>query len=196
MRALGFAEREGTGIPTIFRSLLRDGHAPPEIYAEGGDVVCRLAGGAVDTAVRAFFDGLYAQAPHLEHDVRVHIAISQLLSATPLRTEALSLSAQCSEGDAVERLLDRSRSYRLTERARRALAGRVSYKQRTSLDDAWESINAYLDVHQNIGRADAAELLGVSDQQASRILSRLLNERQVLDLVGQARGRGVRYRRS
>ena len=207
MRALGFAEREGTGIPTIFRSLLRDGHAPPEIYPEGGDVICRLPGGAVDPSVRAFFDGLYAKDGDLEYDVRVHVAISSLLTATPLRTTSLVELAQCSTGEAedslralvaagaVERLLDGSRSYRLSPEARRALAARVSYKQRTSLDAAWESINAYLDVRPSIGRADAAELLGISDQQSSRVLSRLLHEQGSLELVGQARGRGVRYRR-
>jgi hypothetical protein len=36
--------------------LLRDGHAAPEIYPEGGDVICRLPGGHVDSTVRAFFD--------------------------------------------------------------------------------------------------------------------------------------------
>lgn len=207
MRALGFAEREGSGIPTMFRALLRDGHQPPEIYAEGGDVVCRLPGGAVSTTVRAFFDNLYGRSPDLEYDVRAHIAISQLLSVTPLRLEQLSASAQCSDGEAettlkalvdagaVSRLLDRSRSYRLTDEARRALAGRVSYRQRNSLEEAWVEIDAYLDIHGNIGRTDAAELLGVSDAQASRTLSRLYNERGSLEPVGKPRGRGVRYQR-
>jgi DNA-binding MarR family transcriptional regulator len=163
--------------------------------------------GAVDLAVRGFFDRLYASNDDLKRDVRVHIAISALLASTPLRTKALAEQAQCSDGEAedalrslvaagaVERLLDRSRSYRLTGDARRALAGRMSYRQRTSLDDAWESINAYLDVHPDIGGSDAMELLGVTGEQASRILSRLRNERAALQLVGQARGRGVRYRR-
>jgi ATP-dependent DNA helicase RecG len=208
MRTLGFAEREGSGIPTMFRALLRDGHPQPEIYAEGGDVVCRLPGGAINPDVRAFFDSIYARDPDLEYDVRVHIAIEQLLSSTPLRVEQLSASAQCSEGEAestlktlvdigaVSRLLDRSRSYRLVDDARRALAGRLLYRTRSSIDDAWTAINAYLDIHESIGRSDAAELLGVTDQQASRTLSKLLKERGVLALVGKPVGRGVRYRRT
>src|SRR5450755_3944245 len=44
MRLLGYAEREGNGIPTMFRVLLRDGHPEPEIYSEGGHIICRLPG--------------------------------------------------------------------------------------------------------------------------------------------------------
>jgi ATP-dependent DNA helicase RecG len=206
MRTLGYAEREGVGIPTMYRVLLRDGHPPPEIYPDGGDVVCRLPGGQVDVSVRSFFDLLYNRDENLEEDVRAHIAITELLSKTPLRPEALAVAVQSSEAEAlqtletlaragaVERLVNGSRSFRLTADAREALHSRVQYKQRQSLDEAWDAVRAYLDVNGSIGRAEAAPLLGVQDIQASRILSELYNDRGVIEPVGNPRGRGVRYR--
>jgi len=205
MRLLGYAEREGNGIPTMFRVLLRDGHPEPEIYSEGGDIVCRLPGGQLDPHVRRFFDQLYAHDQDLEEDVRAHIAVIELLSRTPLRVERLSEKAQCSTGEAfetlttlaadgvVERLLDGSRSFRLTPSARESLQSRIRYSRRQSIDRAWDLIRAYLDIESTIGRSEAARLLGVSDVQASRTLSTLYNGRNVLKPVGSARGRGVRY---
>jgi ATP-dependent DNA helicase RecG len=206
MRTLGFAEREGVGIPTMYRALLRDGHAPPEIYPEAGDVVCRLPGGRVDTDVRVFFDTLYAVAPALQDDVRAHVAITALLSETPLRVERLADLAQCSDGEAfdilrrldavraVERLLDGSRSFRLTAGARQDLQSRITYKTRQSVDQSWGLIRAYLDGNDSIARREAAQLLGVSDTQASRILSSLYNDKRRIEPVGKTRGRNVAYR--
>jgi hypothetical protein len=189
----------------MFRVLLRDGHPEPEIYAEGGDIICRLPGGQLDTHVRRFFDQLYDHDQDLEENVRAHIAVIELLSRTPLRAERLSERAQCSTGEAfetlttlaadgvVERLLDGSRSFRLTPSARQSLQSRIEYSRRQSIDHAWDLIRAYLDVESTIGRNEAARLLGVTDVQASRTLSKLYNDREVLKPIGSARGRGVRY---
>jgi ATP-dependent DNA helicase RecG len=208
MRMLGYAEREGNGIPTMFRVLLRDGHPEPEIYSEGGDIVCRLPGGLVDLAVRRFFDQLYKRDKDIEDNVRVHIAVMELLSKTTIRPEELSDKAQCSEGEAtevletlladgvIEGLLDGSRSFRLTAAARQSLQSRLKYASRKSIDDSWELIKAYLDTEPTIGRNEAAELLAVTGVQASRLLSKLYNEFKRLKPIGNARGRGVRYERA
>ncbi|HZL47842.1 MAG TPA: ATP-binding protein [Solirubrobacteraceae bacterium] len=206
MRVLGLAEREGVGIGAMYRTMLRDGHAAPDIFPEGGDVVCRLPGGRVDPNVRGFFDNLVATDDRFAEDVRSHIAITELLGRTPLRAEGLARTAQCSEDEAfevlgrladagaVERLLDGSRSFRLTQRSRTALHARITYRQRTTADQQWELVRAFLDVNEEIGRADAAALLGVGEGRASNILSDLYNDRGVLEPVGAPRGRGVRYR--
>lgn len=206
MRVLGLAEREGVGIGAMYRTMLRDGHAAPDIFPEGGDVVCRLPGGRVDPNVRAFFDDLVATDARFSEDVRAHIAITALLGKTPLRAEDLMRMAQCSEDEAfevlarladagaVERLLNGSRSFRLTQKSRTALHARITYRQRTTADQQWELVRAFLDVNDEIGRADAATLLEVSEGRASNILSDLYNERSVIEPVGAARGRGVRYR--
>jgi ATP-dependent DNA helicase RecG len=206
MRVLGLAEREGVGIGAMYRTMLRDGHATPDIFLEGGDVVCRLPGGRVDPNVRGFFDDLVTADDRFGEDVRSHIAITGLLDRTPLRAEELARTAQCSEDEAfevlvrlaeagaVERLLDKSRSFRLTAKSRTALQARITYRWRTATDQQWDLIHAFLDVNDEIGRADAATLLGVGEGRASGVLSELYNERGVIEPVGAARGRGVRYK--
>jgi ATP-dependent DNA helicase RecG len=206
MRVLGLAEREGVGIGAMYRTMLRDGHAAPDIFPEGGDVICRLPGGRVDTSVRGFFDELATSDNRFGEDVRSHIAITELLSRTPLRAEDLARAAQCSEDEAfevlvrlteagaLERLLDGSRSFRLTRKSRTALRARIAYRFRGTADQQWDLVHAFLDVNEEIGRADAATLLRVGEGRASGILSELYNERGVIEPVGAARGRGVRYR--
>ena len=55
----------------------------------------------------------------------------------------------------------------------------------------WEVIQACLDEKAAIGRAEATALLGVTRVHASHTLSALYR-RGELELVGKARGRGVR----
>jgi ATP-dependent DNA helicase RecG len=205
MHVLGLAEREGAGIGVMHLAMLRDGHPAPDIFPEGGEVICRLHGGSVDRDVRGFFDGLVAGDDRFREDVRAHIAITQLLDRTPLRVEALAGTAQCSEGEAleilerlaaagaVERLLNGSRSFRLTRPSRMALRSRITYRQRTTADEQWDLVLAFFDVESEIGRQDAASLLGVGEGHASHILSDLSKEHKI-EPVGAARGRGVRYK--
>lgn len=205
MHVLGLAEREGAGIGVMHLAMLRDGHPHPEIVPEGGDVICRLHGGMVDREVRVFFDGLVASDKRFREDVRSHIAITELLSRTPLRVETLARAAQCSEGEAlevlerlatagaVERLLNRSRSFRLTRRSRSALDSRITYRQRSTLDEHWDLVRALFDVEQEIGRSDLVTLLGVNESRATQVLGELKRERKI-EPVGSGRGRSVRYR--
>jgi ATP-dependent DNA helicase RecG len=205
MHVMGLAEREGAGIGVMHLAMLRDGHPAPEIFPEGGDVICRLHGGSVDRNVRAFFDGLVASDERFREDVRSHIAITALLGRTPLRVEALARAAQCSEGEAlevlerlaaagaVERLLNRSRSFRLTRQSRSALDSRITYRQRSTLDEQWDLVRAFFDVEEEIGRPDVVTLLGLNESRATEVLGELKKQRKI-EPVGSGRGRGVRYR--
>lgn len=206
MHLLGLAEREGIGIDTMYLQMLRDGHPAPEIIEETGDVLCVLSGGRVDREVRAFFDRLAEAGPELGENVRVYIAISALLRATPLRVDTLAELAQCTRdealqtmeqlrtADAIETLVHRGSSYRLTPNARDQLRTRLPYGTLRPLDAHWEMIRAYLDTVPEIGRDDVAALLGVTPVQGSRILSQLFRERGAIEPVGNPRGRGVRCR--
>ncbi len=102
MRVLGLAGRDGIGISAMYRTMLRDGHFPPDITASGGDVVCRLPSGRVDEDVQGFFDSLARTESRFDEDVRYHIAITELLSRTPLRAENLASAAHCSEEEAFD----------------------------------------------------------------------------------------------
>lgn len=205
MHVLGLAEREGIGIDTMYLELLRDGHPEPTIVEDAGDVLCILSGGRADLAVRAFFDALEARDAALRDDVRAVIAITQLLHTTPLRPEGLAEVAQCTREEAfhvldglrsagaIEPLVPRSHSFRLTRWALDQLRTRVAYRTARPLDDNWQVIRAHLDVAAIIGRDDVVALLGVGPVQASRILSQLYNERGYIEPLGKSRGRGVRY---
>ena len=204
LRVLAVAEREGVGINTMYRSMLRDGHPSPEIVEEGGDVVVRLSGGRPDILLRTFFDEIEARNETLGRDVAATIAIRRLLEETPLRPEALAVAAQRTPGEAldtllalkgigvVERLLDRSRSFRLTRDARDRLGAKVRYR-RASVEEHWALVRAYLDAHSSISREEAATLLEVAPIRATRILGQLVHQDH-LAYVGPTRGRSVRYR--
>lgn len=206
LHTLGMSEREGIGIDRMYLEMLRDGHRAPDIVEDAGDVLGILWGGEPDQAVRAFFDGLAAADPELEEDVPAHVAITQLLRATPLRPEVLATAAQCTRPEALatlerleragalERLVDRSQSFRLAKPAVDRLRARLAYAPRAPIEEHWEAIRAYLEGHGQIGRDTAAALLGLKPVQASTILSTLYHDEGVIEPVGKPRGRGVRYR--
>lgn len=206
LHVLGLAEREGIGIDTIFLQMLRDGHPDPIIVEDAGDVLCMLSGGRVDPNVRSLFDELAAANPALGDNVRTYLAITQLLRATPLRPEDLATRAQCTVPEAfelleelaragvIERLLNGSRSFRLSSGTAERLRDRLSYSLRSSPDEHWQMVRAYLDSHTSIGRDEVAQLLGVTPARASQLLGSWHNQSQMLHPVGNARGRGVRYR--
>jgi ATP-dependent DNA helicase RecG len=207
MRVLGLAEKEGVGIDTMYRLMLEDGHPSPEISEQDGEVVVRLSGGRPDAAVREFFDGMATRQPALAQDVRVAIAITLLFTRSVLRPEGLAHAAQSTVGDAldtlthladagaVEQLLDRSLSYRLTGGARSALASRIRYRTPAAIETHAEIILAYLDAHADIGAVEATALLGVQRVRASEVLRELVNRGQLTPTRGRHRGPGIRYRR-
>jgi len=206
MRLLGMGESEGIGVDTMYVAMLRDGHEAPEIVEIGGDVVCRLNGGGLDLTVRRFFDDLYKQDSTLQDDARAHIAVTELLRKSTLRSERLIVVAQCTEGEAddlldrlqstgiVERLLNGSRSFRLTSNAREELRSRIAYRTSKTFDDQWEMIRALFDVNLQISSADIQTLL---DFKTITAVSTFLKKAKQFGLVvvvgGRERGRGVRY---
>lgn len=207
LRVVGIAETEGIGVDTMFRLMLRDGHEPPTIVEEGGDVVAVLRGGSPDRSVRAFFDEMVARDPALEHDARAAIAVTELSRRPSIRPESLTEPAQCTEPEAldllerlaragvVERALKGARTFRLTENARAGLAGRIRYQVRRTIDRQWEMVEALLDTRPAIASADVEELLGVSQPRASKVIRTFLSDGRLALVGGRRRGPGVRYRR-
>ncbi len=206
MRRLGMGETEGIGVDTMYVALLRDGHAAPEIVDSGGDVVCRLSGGLLDLAVRRFFDDLYIKDAVLEDDARTHIAVTELLRRSTLRAEWLAGPAQCTSDEAdyvldrllaagvLERLLDGSRSFRLTRAARNKLRSRISYRTQLPFDDQWEMTHALFDVRQEISSSDVSTALGFkSTAGATPVLKKAKDLGLIVALRGREHGRGVRY---
>ena len=207
VRILGLAEGEGVGIDSMFRVMLRDGHPEPEITEDGGEVLVRLAGGTPDLRVREFFDQVAKRKPVLALDVRAAIAIERLMTEPTLRPERLAMAAQSTAEDAartlelleqagaVERLLDGSRSYRLAADARTALAHRIRYRTRVTMEDRVDQVEALLDLRPDIGRTDLVERLKMSPPYASRVLRAMVEAGRIEGTTRIRRGANMRYRR-
>lgn len=204
MRSLGLAEREGVGVDTMYAQMLRAGHGSPVIVDDAGDVLVSLRGGAPDVMLVTFFEELAVQDPALD-DVRAAMAVTSLLVRTPLRADQLAHQAQCTVDEAhdtlerletagvVTRLVNRSRAFQFSPTTRHRFTGRTRYPTRRRSEEHLDLIRAYLDTAPEIGRADAAALLAVAPNTASRILSDLARD-GFLEAVANTRGRGVRYR--
>ena len=116
-------------------------------------------------------------------------------SQSTLDDASQTLDALVSAGG-VERLLDGSRSYRLTTDAMARLEHRLAYRGYASLDEQMERVDALLDIVPDVSRADLVARLGMSGATASRTLramvlaGRLESTTKVI-----RRGPGMRYRR-
>ena len=205
LRVVGVAEREGVGISSMYRAMIREGHEPPEIVEDAGEVVVRLAGGVPDVVVRDFFDRIETSDPVLEDNVAVTLAVRHLLTNTPIRPEGLARIAQRTSSDSLEVLerleaigvLERvrtpGRSFRLSKQSQAQLGTRIR-SRRTAIDDHWAKLHSYLlDAESQIKREEAAIILGVTPTNAGRILSTFVTTGK-LDFVDMRRGRNVRYR--
>jgi ATP-dependent DNA helicase RecG len=204
LRVLGLAEREGIGVDTMYAEMLRSGFAAPVIAEDGGDVLVTLRGGRPDITLVSYFEELRTLDPALD-GVRVAMAITLLLERTPLRSEELAGAAQCGveeaqdtlvrleKVNAVERLANRSKAFRLSVSARNRFGGRVKYPTRRRLEEHMDMVRAFLDTTAEISRDDAAVLLDVAPGSATRLLSELVREGS-LETVANTRGPRVRYR--
>lgn len=206
LRALGLAEGEGVGIDTMYREMLKEGHPAPEIAEQGVCLVVRLVGGSPDTKILHFYNELGLRDPNLPENISAILAINHLLTRPTIRVEDLSATAQCLLGDAlyalekleaasaVERLLNRSLTFRLTQSSKVQLGDRISYPQRSPLESHSELIVSYLDSHAEISRDEAMEVLGLSGTQTSVILKKIVAQGKI-DYVGAKRGGTVRYKK-
>ena len=207
MRVLGLADREGVGIDSMYRVMLRDGHPEPEIVEDGGEVVVRLPASPPDLRLREYFDRVSKRRRSLAEDVRASIGIEILCRQPVVRPEGLAVASQATPTDAartlanleqagaVERLLNGSLSYRLTKEARGALGHRLKYRRRTALDERMDQVDALLDVLKEVGRADLIGRLGLNEVQASRVLGAMVAAERIEGTTPIRRGPGMRYRR-
>ena len=206
LRVLGLAEKEGVGIDTIYREMMREGHPEPEITEQDGRVLIRLVGGAPDIRALEFFDELGRRYNSLRGDVRVVMAVIYLTTHPTIRPENLSTFAQCLPAEAarvleqlqdigyLERVLNRSLSFRLTSTAIEKLGGFISIARRSTTEEQTDLINSYLDFHVDIGRTEVAKILTVTLSRASKVLTKMLTG-GLLEYAGPKMGRNVRYRK-
>lgn len=207
MLILGLAETEGIGIATMYKQMLREGHPAPNIVEQDGSIAVRLTGGEPELALINLFDTLGQKDPDSREDIRAVLAVTSLLVAPTIRPEELALSSQCMREEAlnalkklevtgiVERLLDKSLTFRLTDVSRDSLDNLLRYATRSSLEDQQELVLAYLDSNADIAREETMNILKVKDTRATMVLKALV-ENRVLTYVGKKTGRNVRYKRA
>ena len=205
-RTLGLAEKEGVGIDTIYREMMKEGHPEPEITEQDGALIVRLSGGLPGLRILEFFTDLSLKGRDLPENVRVVMAIRYLLTKPTIRPDDLASISQCSrqdalktleqlvEASAIERLLDRSLSFRLSSNTKTQLNELLQYSHRSTLEEQAELVLSYLDSHTDIGREEVTAILDVKAARATAVLKEMVS-RELLDYVGPTRGRNVRYKK-
>jgi ATP-dependent DNA helicase RecG len=201
-RSLRLAEREGVGVDRMFRDMVSVGHDVPVFGDRGGRVRCVLVGGEPSESVV----GLVASLPSdAQEDVDLVLILHVLLQRATVSPPELVGVLQKLEPEAAEALRRGERAglleqvawstrsrprWRLSDRVREQLRDMLPYLT-TSAAEAEEHVVRHLQAHDSIRPREVAELLGVTDQHASRLL-RELREADVLAFGSeQTRGRGV-----
>ena len=207
LHVLGLAEREGVGVDTMYREMMRQGNPEPEISEQSGSVVVQLTGGFPEERIVALFDEIELKDNSLSDDVRAVIAVTHLLRSPTVRPEKLAELAQCSKNDAiqvlirlegtgrVDRLLNGSQYFRLTGDTKTQLGDLVKYLHRSKIEEQAETILSYLDSYAEISKSEIAVLLGVSPVRANQIAAQLIRS-ETLGFVDKKLGRNVTYKKS
>ena len=200
-RRIGLVETTGRGIDKIYLGQLRYGRPLPDYTQSDADAVrLILRGGRASLAFAAFvYEQDRERVPltldqllvlnHLQHERRVDMATAAHLTQ---RGEAHARSV-------LERLVERGliegkgegrgRVYHLSAWLYRKLGLASGYVRTHGFDTIRQEamVLQYVQAHGRITRRDAAELCGLSDDQASRLLRRLSRQGK-LRLQGARRG--------
>jgi ATP-dependent DNA helicase RecG len=208
LRVLRLAERAGTGIDVMVRTMIRAGHAPPVFTSGGGSVRVVLDGGAPVTRLAVMIAGL---PPEIQDDTDAILVVHHLRSHQTVDAPAIAPVLQKSVEEAAEALHRLSNdaydllepvretrryrlpAYRFRERIRAELGTLLPY-HRTTSDESERRIVAHLREYGTISNQTVQNLFLVGGQRASVIL-RTLAERGVIQRTADSppRGPSVRY---
>ncbi|MBL7488215.1 putative DNA binding domain-containing protein [Frankia sp. AgB1.9] len=208
LRVLRLAERAGTGVDVMVRSMVRAGHTPPVFNSGGGSVRVVLDGGAPVARVSAMIASLPSEiqddtdAILIIHHLRSHATIDATTIA-PILQKSVEESAEALRrlSDDAYDLLEPARetrrfrlpTYRFRERIRVELGTVLPYHRNTA-DETERRIVAHLREYGTISNQTVQNLLLIGVQRASVIL-RSLAERGIIQRTENSptRGPGVRY---
>ena len=211
MATLRLAEREGIGVDRMAADMLAIGRPPPAFSEiEGPYVRVTLSGGAPDKAMVGFIDAI--EPPSRRSDVSLlliveHItrhgwadadSVAATLQRSPAESEfALSnASAATSSGHPIVTPVDgvpadQPAAYRLSDNSRTALSHRLAH---LDTPDSREAL--ILDWARKRGRVsstEAADLVGLSQTYAGRLLTELASSEHLTQNRQQRKGRGFHY---
>lgn len=206
-KRIGVAERTGRGVDLIFQGLLRYGRpAPSYARSDRSSVIVELDCTDADLSFLRLV---------LEQEQRVGAALpvdtllilSQLRAVRRLDGQEIGHLIQKDPAAAravIERLVEsgliqahgvrKGRTYTLSASVYRDLGQAAQYVRQAGFDllQQEEMIKRYVYEHGSIKRADVVTLCGLSPQQATRLLKRLV-ESELLQPRGQ--GKGTTYNR-
>jgi ATP-dependent DNA helicase RecG len=202
IKRIGLAERTGRGVDLIYQGLLRYGRPAPDYKrSDAYSVVVRLAGGEADLPLlRVVIEEENRRQSQLP--VESLIALAQLRQERRLDTTQLAHAIQRDETIArsvLERLVEaglveahgvkKGRTYTLSSRVYRELGQSADYVRQAGFDSIQQEqmVLNYVQTHNTITRQGAMELCRISSDQATRLLRKLVDTKQ-LQRVGQGRG--------
>ena len=205
MKRIGLVERSGRGVDTIYRGLLKFGRPAPDYSrTDAHNVVLRLPTDAADLDFRRL---VAEEENRTQRDLPIDslIALATLRELKRLSAEELADRIQrdaLSAKKTLEKLIEaglvvahganRSRSYTLSAGLYQATSGKAAYTRQagfTAIQQEQMVLN-YISQHGTIKRADVMELCRISEDQAKRLLKRLLDQSAI---VSHGAKRGVYY---
>ncbi len=199
------AERTGRGVDLIYQGLLRYGRPAPDYRRSNPQsVVVVLPGGEADI-------GLLRIVLEEEKRIQSPLPVDSLIALGLLRRErridtiTLARAIQRDESaarSALERLVERGlveahgvkkgRTYTLSAGAYREFGASADYVRQAGFDPIQQEqmVLQYVMKHGRIARKDVIELCRIGEDQATRLLDRLVEDGQ---LARFGAGRGVYY---
>jgi ATP-dependent DNA helicase RecG len=205
-KRIGLAERTGRGIDLIYQGLLRYGRPAPNYFqSTPQSVVVVLPGGDADVG---FLKTVIAEEKRLGRLLPVDslIALVLLRHLRRLDTARLAKEIQRDE-DASRRVLEqlleaglvqahgatRGRTYTLSAHVYHRLGDVVGYVRQAGFDPIQQEqmVLQYVAANERITRKEVAALCHLSEDQASRLLRKLMADNK---LAPQGLGRGRSYR--
>jgi ATP-dependent DNA helicase RecG len=206
-RNLGLIEELGTGVPRMYREMVRSGKEPPAISAGPNAVRVALAGGFGNKSLARFIAGLPVDEAndtdtlltilHLCDNATVNAAdLAGVLQRPPSETARILKRLALPPADIVEPTREsvryRDPNYRFRSEVLEQLGTVVRYKRRTS-DEIDRKIVRHVSEYGRITNHTVRNLLEVGTPRASAILRRLVDS-GVLSRTSEAtRGPGVEY---
>ncbi|MBI4818895.1 MAG: ATPase [Deltaproteobacteria bacterium] len=203
MKRIGLVERTGRGVDLIYRGLLRYGRARPDYSRSSADgVVLRIATSPADLAFLKLvvgeersprgalpLDSLLALAVLRE---RRHVTTAEIASAVQKDEGAAksTLEALVERGFVQPRGTGRGRTYTLSASLYASEGKRAAFTLQTGFDGSQQELLVvnFARQHGRVKRADVVELCRVNEDQATRLLTRLVRSKQ-LRAEGEKRGR-------
>ena len=191
LKRVGLVERTGRGVDLIYRGLLRYGRARPDYGRTTSEtVVLRMPASGADLGfLRMVLDAEERRGSALPIDSL--IALSCLREQRRLSTEELAAAIQKDVGPArttLEALVEaglaepqgraRGRTYTLAARLYTMLGEQTEYTRQSGFDDIQQEqmVLKFVAQHGSMKRPDVVRLCQLSDDQATRLLQKMVRD--------------------